>query len=64
MYAARSAFLGTHDYLNEHLPNVRSIILPRTELGHFGPLEQPELVAEHIVECLSGSEVGADTPGE
>jgi pimeloyl-ACP methyl ester carboxylesterase len=64
MYAARSAFLGTHDYLNEHLPNVRSIILPRTELGHFGPLEQPELVAEHIVECLSGSEVGADAPGE
>jgi pimeloyl-ACP methyl ester carboxylesterase len=61
MYAARSAFLGTHDYLLEHLPNARSIILPRTELGHFGPLEQPELVAEHIVTELQGP--GLQGPG-
>jgi len=48
MYAEGSAFLGTHDYLLEHLPNARSILLPQTEWGHFGPLEQPEIVAEHI----------------
>ncbi len=57
MYADRSAFLGTHDYLLEQLPNVRSIILPRTELGHFGPLEQPDVVAEHIVDSLARREV-------
>jgi len=48
MYAEGSAFLGTHDYLLEHLPRARSILLPPTEWGHFGPLEQPEIVAAHI----------------
>jgi pimeloyl-ACP methyl ester carboxylesterase len=48
MYTEDSAFIGTHDYLLEHLPNARSILLPSTEWGHFGPLEQPEIVAEHI----------------
>ena len=48
MYAEGSAFLGTHDYLLEHLPDVRSILLPATQWGHFGPLEQPDIVAEHI----------------
>ncbi len=61
MYAAGSAFLGTHDYLLANLPNARSIILPRTELGHFGPLEQPDVVADHIVESLSGQALAAET---
>jgi len=64
MYAAQSAFLGTHDYLLEHLPHARSIILPRTELGHFGPLEQPEAVAEHIAESLSDLELAAEAVGD
>jgi pimeloyl-ACP methyl ester carboxylesterase len=63
MYAERSAFLGTHDYLLEHLPNARSLILPRTELGHFGPLEQPELVAQHIATLLDDREL-AEAVGE
>jgi pimeloyl-ACP methyl ester carboxylesterase len=64
MYADKSAFLGTHEYLYDRLPNVRSIILPRTELGHFGPLEQPDVVAEHIVESLSRHELTAEAVGE
>jgi len=64
MYAERSAFVGTHDYLYEHLPNASSIILPRTELGHFGPLEQPEIVAEHIVESFAVDELGQRAVGE
>jgi pimeloyl-ACP methyl ester carboxylesterase len=52
MYTAGSAFLGTHDYLLEHLPRVRSILLPDTEWGHFGPLEQPDIVAGHILAAL------------
>jgi pimeloyl-ACP methyl ester carboxylesterase len=64
MYAAKSAFLGTHDYLLEHIPTARSIILPRTELGHFGPLEQPDVVAEHIVATLDDRELATEAVGE
>jgi pimeloyl-ACP methyl ester carboxylesterase len=64
MYAQASAFLGTHDYLEAHLPNARSALLPRTELGHFGPLEQPELVAEEILAAFAGRELAAEGVGE
>lgn len=49
LYTEGSSFGHTHDYLYEHLPRVQSIILPETEWGHFGPLEQPEVVAKHIL---------------
>jgi pimeloyl-ACP methyl ester carboxylesterase len=52
MCCESSAFIGTHEYLHEHLGNARSVVLPRTEWGHFGPLEQPELVAAEIVRAL------------
>lgn len=64
MYAEGASFLGTHDYLYAHLPNVRSIILPATDWGHFGPLEQPEVVAEHIVASLTSRELTPETVGE
>jgi pimeloyl-ACP methyl ester carboxylesterase len=48
IYSQGSAFVGTYDYLIDHLPNARGVLLPRTEWGHFGPLEQPELVGEQI----------------
>jgi pimeloyl-ACP methyl ester carboxylesterase len=53
MCAEHSAFLDTFQYLREHLPNAHPILLPRTEWGHFGPLEQPELVATHIAARLA-----------
>ena len=53
MCAEHSAFLETFEYLREHLPNVDPILLPTTEWGHFGPLEQPELVARHIAARLA-----------
>jgi pimeloyl-ACP methyl ester carboxylesterase len=52
MFAEDSAFRRTHDVLLERLPNATSIFLPVTEWGHFGPLEQPELVASHILDSL------------
>ena len=52
MYAEDSVFRRTHDLLLERLPDARSIILPETEWGHFGPLEQPEVVAGHILETV------------
>jgi pimeloyl-ACP methyl ester carboxylesterase len=57
MYAEQSAFIATFDYLREHLPDPHPILLPRTEYGHFGPLEQPEAVAREIVARLLGAEV-------
>jgi pimeloyl-ACP methyl ester carboxylesterase len=56
MYQERSAFLDTYHYLRQHLPNPHAILLPRTDWGHFGPLEQPEVVAAHIVERLMDAE--------
>ena len=53
LYTERSAFIGTFEHLAEHLPNARAVLLPSTEWGHFGPMEQPELVAEHIAGYLS-----------
>ena len=49
----RSAFQSTHDRLLERLPDVRSIVLERTEWGHFGPLEQPEVIAGHLLEAFA-----------
>jgi pimeloyl-ACP methyl ester carboxylesterase len=56
MYAERSAFIATYDYLKEHLPNVEGVLMPQTEWGHFGPLEQPQVVARHIAARLSGAQ--------
>jgi pimeloyl-ACP methyl ester carboxylesterase len=60
MCAQHSAFRGTFEYLREHLCNVQPILLPQTEWGHFGPLEQPELVAAHIAERLAAEETGME----
>jgi pimeloyl-ACP methyl ester carboxylesterase len=54
LYSDASAFMGTYEYLRAHLPNVEPVVLPRTEWGHFGPLEQPEAVAEQILTSLTG----------
>jgi pimeloyl-ACP methyl ester carboxylesterase len=64
VYAEGSAFLGTHDYLKAHLSNARSLLLPRTELGHFGPLEQPEIVAERILAAYADRELTAEAVAE
>jgi pimeloyl-ACP methyl ester carboxylesterase len=52
LFTEGSAFMGTHDHLVQHLPNARSVLLPETEWGHFGPLEQPERVAEEILASM------------
>jgi pimeloyl-ACP methyl ester carboxylesterase len=56
MYTEHSAFIDTFEFLNEELPNAQPVLLPSTAWGHFGPLEQPELVARHIAARLPGAE--------
>jgi pimeloyl-ACP methyl ester carboxylesterase len=56
IYTEHSAFIDTFEYLKETLPNVRCVLMPKTEWGHFGPMEQPELVAQEILARLPRSE--------
>lgn len=63
IYQQASAFIDTYDYLMAHLRDVHSVLLPSTDWGHFGPLEQPEEVAQAILERLLG-ESGSGGDGE
>lgn len=56
MYTQRSAFMATFEYLSAHLPDPHPVLLPQTEWGHFGPLEQPDAVAGAITARLLGSQ--------
>jgi pimeloyl-ACP methyl ester carboxylesterase len=53
MYAEHSAFIDTFEFLRARLPDAHPVLLPRTEWGHFGPLEQPDVVAGHLIERLT-----------
>ena len=47
------------EYLRDHLPDAHPVLLPRSQYGHFGPLEQPDLVAREIgarLDLLAGVE--------
>lgn len=48
VYGDRSHFLGSYRRIKNLLPNCRPLLLPGGE--HFGPLEQPELLIQHIRE--------------
>jgi pimeloyl-ACP methyl ester carboxylesterase len=61
MCQERSAFRETFEHLRTNLPDVEAILLPATEWGHFGPLEQPELVADHLLARL---QPGSSEPAE
>ena len=52
IYTEHSAFIDTYEFLEERLPNVHGVLMPKTEWGHFGPMEQPELVAREITARL------------
>lgn len=54
VYGERSHFLSSLDVLSEILPNQHTVLLPGGE--HFGPLEQPELLVEHLVRFLGTQE--------
>jgi pimeloyl-ACP methyl ester carboxylesterase len=60
MYTEQSAFIGTFEYLRDHLPDPHPVLLPRTQWGHFGPLEQPQAVAREIAARLKPVEIARD----
>jgi len=50
IYGHRSHFLSSYEYIHKALPNCETVLLPGGE--HFGPLEQPELLTEHLQRFL------------
>ena len=48
VYGDRSHFLGSYHTIKNLLPNCTPLLLPGGE--HFGPLEQPELLIQHITD--------------
>ncbi|MGH7045323.1 MAG: alpha/beta fold hydrolase [Stellaceae bacterium] len=51
VYGANSVFMGTCEYLQAHLPNCTAVIIPGGE--HFGPLEEPEVLIDHVRKFFS-----------
>ena len=50
VYGKNSHFISSYEFLHQALPNCKPVLLPGGE--HFGPLEQPELLTEHIQQFL------------
>jgi len=50
VYGEHSHFISSYQFLRDALPNCKPVLLPGGE--HFGPLEQPELLTEHIQDFL------------
>jgi pimeloyl-ACP methyl ester carboxylesterase len=61
VYGRDSHFISSYDFLHTALPNCKPVLLPGGE--HFGPLEQPELLTEHILRFLKcAAPVSSHTP--
>jgi pimeloyl-ACP methyl ester carboxylesterase len=60
VYGRDSHFISSYDYLHTALPNCKSVLLPGGE--HFGPLEQPELLTEHILQFVKKPVPASDLP--
>lgn len=50
IYGEHSHFISSYHFIHKALPNCRSVLLPGGE--HFGPLEQPEMLAAHMLQFL------------
>jgi pimeloyl-ACP methyl ester carboxylesterase len=50
VYGRDSHFISSYEFLRTALPDCKPVLLPGGE--HFGPLEQPELLTEHILQFL------------
>jgi pimeloyl-ACP methyl ester carboxylesterase len=53
LYGEASVFVGTYEYLRDHLVNAACFLMPDSE--HFGPVERPELLLQHVRTFLRDS---------
>lgn len=56
VYGEHSHFLGSYEFLRNALPDVTPVILPGGE--HFGPLEQPDRLAQEVLAFLDPAAEG------
>jgi pimeloyl-ACP methyl ester carboxylesterase len=59
LYGEDSVFIGTYEYLRDHLVNSTCFLMPDSE--HFGPIERPELLLRYVREFLRESEGVSDS---
>jgi pimeloyl-ACP methyl ester carboxylesterase len=60
IYGDQSQFIGSYHFLKSALPNCTPVLLPGGE--HFGPLETPELLTQHIVDFVGVPPAEIDEP--
>ena len=48
IYDSGSPYMGTYDVIRSLLINCTPILLPPSKHRHFSPLEQPEILLEHM----------------
>ena len=58
VYGERSVFLGSFEYLRDHLPYCTPVLMPGGE--HFSPLEQPERFVKDVRAFLHAKEPALD----
>lgn len=46
LYGEDSVFLDTYEYLRDHVANANCVLMPNSE--HFGPIERPDLLIQHV----------------
>ncbi|MEI6126774.1 MAG: alpha/beta hydrolase [Pseudomonadota bacterium] len=59
LYGDKSHFLITYEYLRDTVPGCTTVLVPDGD--HYGPLEHPETVVEHLMRFLKSNN---DLPGE
>ncbi len=59
LYGEDSVFVGTYEYLRDHLVNSTCFLMRHSE--HFGPIERPELLLRHVREFLQPAQVCAES---
>lgn len=64
VYDSGSPYMGTYEILCEIAQNYTPLVLPPSEHRHFGPLEQPELLVEHIAAFLKPDLPDSPSPEE
>jgi 2-hydroxy-6-oxonona-2,4-dienedioate hydrolase/2-succinyl-6-hydroxy-2,4-cyclohexadiene-1-carboxylate synthase len=62
LYGEDSVFVGTYEYLRDHLVHSTCVLMPDSE--HFGPIERPQLLLQRVREFLRESETISDGGAE
>jgi pimeloyl-ACP methyl ester carboxylesterase len=63
IYDGGSPYMGTYDVIRDLLINCTPILLPPSDLRHFSPLEQPEILLEHMRAFFQSDET-ENTPAQ